>query len=150
MGNEEIVRRITEEWHKLAEDAMDFTEEQRSKAGAVGHWNVKEALLHVAAWDVEEVNIVETYLATGEKAENMDQVAEDKLNEDQVDVMREASFEDVWQHFTNSNQLLKNYIDGLEDKDLDSNNYVMESITMNNIEHYMGHREDFRQFKDSL
>lgn len=150
MGKEEIIRRITEEWHKLGDDAMHFTEEQRSKAGAVGHWNVKEALLHVAAWDVEEVNIVETYLATGEKAEDRDQVAEDKLNEDQVDVMREASFEEVWQHFTDSNQFLKNYIDGLEDKDLDSNNYVMEIITTNTVEHYMGHREDFRQFKDSL
>ena len=150
MGKVEVIRRITEEWHKLANDAMDFTEEQKLTAGAVGHWNVKEALLHVAAWDVEEVNVVKTYLATGEKAEYRDQTAEDKLNEEQVDVMRSASFEEVWQHFTNSNQFLKDYIDGLEDKDLDSNNHVIDIITMNTFEHYMGHREDFRRFRDSL
>jgi len=39
-----IIRQITEEWQKLANYASDFTEEQRSKASAVGHWNVKEAL----------------------------------------------------------------------------------------------------------
>ena len=62
MTREEIMQSIEKEWLAFIEVSESFPEEQRYLPGAVGYWNVYDALIHVAAWDVEAARTVDNYV----------------------------------------------------------------------------------------
>ena len=69
MPKQDVIEAIEYEWNAFAILAEDFPEESRVLPGAIGHWNVHEALLHVAGWDNEVKLLVEKFEATGKKPE---------------------------------------------------------------------------------
>ena len=83
MAKQDVMEAIEREWNAFADLAESFREEDRIRPGAVGHWNVHEALLHIAAWDNEVMILIKKFEETGEKPEwlNLTGEAIDQLNE---------------------------------------------------------------------
>lgn len=149
MSKEETLREIQLEWQKLLDVAGRFSHEEQKTPGAVGGWNVLESLLHVAAWDEEQVNILKTYLATGEERDYGDDEAVDQLNADQVYEKRELTLEQVWEHLRRTHELYLEFIGGLPEDTFNPDSYSGNTIATESFSHYREHREDMERFRAS-
>ena len=55
MAKQDVLEAIEREWNAFANLAESFEEKARIIPGAIGHWNIHEGLLHIAAWDNETI-----------------------------------------------------------------------------------------------
>ena len=149
MNKEETLKEIHQEWQQLLDVASKFSPEEQLIPSAVGHWNVRESLLHVAAWDEEQVKILGTYLDTGEKRDYGDDEAVDLLNAKQVDEKREMTSDAVWNHLHQTHQMLLDFISGLPEDAFSPRSYTDDTIATESFSHYKEHREDLERFKAS-
>jgi hypothetical protein len=147
MSKLEILGQIDQEWQQFSDVAGGFSEEGQLVSGAVGHWNVREALIHVAAWDEELVKMLETYLSTREERDFGDDEAVDQLNEGQVDEKRELTLDGVWTHLRNTHQALLEFVRGLPEDVFSLDSYTGDTLAMETWSHYRDHREDLERFK---
>jgi len=149
MNKEETLREIQREWQQLLGVAGGFSPEEQITPGAVGHWNVRESLLHVAAWDEEQVKIIETYLNEGEERDYGDEEAVNQLNEGQVDQKRDLTTDQVWAHIRQTHEKFLEFVSGLTDDAFRPDSYTVETISTESLSHYKEHREDMERFKAS-
>jgi len=149
MNKEETLREIHREWQRFLDVASGFSPGEQLIQGAVGHWNVRESLVHVAAWDEEHVEILKTYLDTGEERDYGDDEAVDRLNEEQVDEKRALTLDQVWAHLRWTHEMFLEFINGLPEDNFSLDSYASDTITMESFHHYREHREDMERFKAS-
>ena len=147
MNKEETLGEIQREWQQFLAVAGGFSPEEQLIQGAVGHWNVRESLLHVAAWDGEQVETLKTYLSTGEEVDYGDDEAVNRLNEDQVDEKRELTLDQVWDHLRRTHEMFLEFIGGLDEDAFRPDSYTVETIAMESFRHYREHREDMESFR---
>ena len=65
MTKKDVISAIEREWNAFVSLAESFNEEERVSVGAIGHWNVHEGLLHVAAWDNDTILSVRRFKDLG-------------------------------------------------------------------------------------
>ena len=152
MAKQDVIEAIESEWNAFASLAEDFPEESRVLPGAVGHWNVHEALLHVAAWDNEVKLLVEKFEATGEKPEwdGLPGDVLDDLNESQVAERRNLAPDLIWAHFRDTHQALVGFLETCEEHVFTEGTFTGDSIKAETWKHYQGHGQDLTRFKESL
>jgi len=138
-----------QEWEEFLAVFQNLSEEEYLLPGAVGYWSVREALLHVAAWDVELVVIVDKYRRTGEKSDYGTDEEVDELNEDQVQEKHDFSMEQVWKHLHDSHQQLADFLTGLPEEAFDPKSYSGDWIATDSFGHYVEHRENIERWKAS-
>lgn len=149
LSKQDVLVDIDREWRLLLEVAGGFSESEQLLPGAVGHWDVRESLLHVAAWDLELVGILEHFSRTGEQRDFGDGEAVDALNESQVEEKWDLTPEQVWGHLHTSHRTLVDYISGLPEETFNKDSYSGESIVAETANHYQEHREDMERFRAS-
>jgi hypothetical protein len=152
MSKRDVIEAIEHEWNTFASLAGDFPEESRILPGAVGHWNVHEALLHVASWDNEVMLLVKNFEATGEKPwwDSLSGEVLDDLNERLVAERRNLDPSLIWAHFRNTHQVLVAFLETYEEHVFVEGTFTGDSINAETWKHYQGHGRDFTRFKESL
>ena len=60
MNNEEIMTRIDEEWQRFLPSIDGLTEEQASQPGVAGYYSVKDLLAHLAWWENQTREVVDS------------------------------------------------------------------------------------------
>ena len=149
MNKEETLGEIRREWHQFLDVAGGFSPDEQLIQGAVGHWNVRESLLHVAAWDGEHVETLKLYLETREERDYGDDEAVDRLNEEQVEEKRALTLDQVWAHLHQTHRVLLDFMGGLPENAFSLDSYASDTIAMESFRHYQEHREDMERFKAS-
>ena len=101
MGKQTVIEKIEREWNTFARLAESFSEEDRVRSGAIGYWNVYEALLHIASWDNAKMTAFKKFEETGEKPEwvGWSGDAIDQLNEQLISERRNLDSALIWGHF---------------------------------------------------
>lgn len=152
MAKQDVMEAIEREWNTFALIAQSFPEEDRIRPGAVGYWNVHEALLHVAAWDNEVMILVRKFEETGEKREwrGLSEDGIDQLNERQVSERRDLKPALIWDHFKETHQALVEFLSTCDERVFSVDSYTGDSIKAETWEHYHGHGQDLARFKESL
>jgi hypothetical protein len=152
MTKQDVMEAIEREWNAYASLAESFPEEDRVRPGAVGHWNVHEALLHVAAWDNEVMILVKGFEETGEKPEWLDWSGEalDQLNERQVSQRRDLEPPSIWEHFKGTHKALVEFLSACNEHVFSVDSFTGDSINSETWQHYQGHGQDLTRFKESL
>ena len=152
MAKQDVMEVIEHEGNAFKSLAESFPEEDRIRPGAVGYWNVHEALLHVAAWDKEVVILVRKFQETGEKPEwlGVSGSALDQLNERQVSERRDLTPSLIWEHFTSMHKELVEFLSTCGEHVFSDGSFSGESISTETWQHYQRHREDLTRFKESL
>ncbi|PZC50222.1 MAG: Protein of unknown function (DUF1706) [Chloroflexi bacterium] len=152
MAKQDAIETIEHEWNAFASSAGNFPEESRVLPGAVGYWNVHEALLHVAAWDNEVILLVKKFEATGEKPEwfGLSGDVLDDLNERQVAERRNLDPSLIWAHFRDTHQVLVKFLETCDEHVFVEGTFTGDSISAETWKHYRGHGQDFTRFKESL
>jgi hypothetical protein len=152
MAKQDVMKAIEHEWNAFANLAESFPEENRFRPGAVGYWNVHEALLHVAAWDNEVMILVKKFEETGEKPEWLDWSGDaiDELNERQVSERRDLEPASIWEHFKGTHKTLVEFLSTCDDHIFSVDSFTGDSIKAETWQHYQGHGQDLTRFKESL
>ena len=152
MSKRDVMEAIEREWGAFAGLSESFPEEDRVRPGAVGYWNVHEALLHVAAWDNEVMILVKKFEETGEKPEWLDWSGDaiDQLNERQVSERRDWEPGSIWGHFKGAHKALVEFLSDCDEHVFSVDSFTGDSINAETWQHYQGHGQDLTRFKESL
>jgi len=152
MAKQDVMEAIEREWNAFKVLAESFSEEDRMRPGAVGYWNVHEALLHVAAWDNEVMILVKKFEESGDKPEWLDWSgnALDQLNEQQVSERRNWDPSLIWEHFRGTHKTLVEFLSICDEHVFSGDSFTGDSINAETWQHYHGHGLDLTRFKESL
>ena len=152
MTKQDVMEAIEREWNAFAGLAESFPEQDRVRPGAVGYWNVHEALLHVAAWDNETVLLVRQFGETEAKPGWLGQSGDaiDDLNERQVAERRNLDPALIWAHFRDTHQALVEFLETCDEHVFVEGTFTGDSINNETWKHYKGHGQDLTRFKESL
>jgi len=152
MAKQDVMEAIEREWNAFVGLAESFSQEDRIRSGAVGYWNVHEALLHVAAWDNETILLVRQFEDAGTKPGWLDQAEDalDDLNERQVAERRDLDPPLIWAHCRDTHQALVEFLETCEEHVFVDGTFTGNSINTETWKHYQGHGQDFTRFKESL
>ena len=127
--------------------AKKFEAGSQIVSGAVGHWSVKETLIHIAIWDEETVKSIKLCQDTGEEVDYGTPEAGDKLNELQLEDKRSLTLEQVWRFLEERHEVLLSHFYTLPDHVFTENTFTLNTISINTYGHYRGHSEDLERFK---
>ena len=119
--------------------------EEFVRPGAVGHWSPKDLLLHVAAWDIELITVVDKHRTTGEESDYGTDEEVDRLNEAQVEEKRGLSFDQVWEYLGDAHRRLVDFLTDLPDEAFNPDSFTGDWIATDSYGHYRGHREDLER-----
>lgn len=144
-----LLEQIDREWDRFVEVARGVSGERAVEPGAVGHWSLREALLHVAAWDEELVKLLEEYRRSGEQHDYGDDAAIDDLNERQVEERRSLDLRQAWEYLEKAHAGAIDFLHGLPEETFDEGTYTRGQITTETLGHYQQHREDLERWKAS-
>ena len=152
MAKQDVMEAIEREWNAFTGLAESFSAVDRIRPGAVGYWNVHEALLHVAAWDNEVTILVKKFEETGEKPEWLDWSGDalDQLNERQVSERRDLDPALIWEHFKGAHTALEEFLSTCDEHVFSGDSFTGDSINAETWQHYQGHGQDLSRFKESL
>lgn len=152
MTKQEVMEAIDLEWNTFKNIAETFCEEDRVRPGAVGYWNVHEALLHIAAWDSEVMILVKNFEESGEKPEwlNWPEDKLDQLNDRQVAERRNLASPVIWEHFKETHKVLVKFLSACGEHVFTGDSFTGNSINTETWQHYQGHQQDLKRFEESL
>ena len=152
MPKQDVMGAIEREWNAFANLAESFEEKDRITPGAIGHWNVHEGLLHIAAWDNETMLLVKQFEENGTKPDWLghSEDAVDELNEQQVAERRNLDPSLIWEHFRDAHKTLVGFLETCDEHVFAEGTFTGDSIKGETWQHYQGHSQDFSRFKESL
>ena len=152
MAKQDVLEAIEREWNAFANLAESFEEKDRIIPGAIGHWNIHEGLLHIAAWDNETILLVKQFEENGTKPEwfGHSSDATDELNEQQVAERRNLDPTLIWAHFRDTHLALVEFLEACDEHVFIEGTFTGDSIKGETWQHYHGHGQDFSRFKESL
>ena len=152
MAKKDVMQLIEREWNAFVSIAESFKEEDRVRPGAIGHWNVHEGLLHIAAWDNETMLLVRLFEESEAKPEWHGQSGDtlDDLNEGQVAARRNLEASLIWEHFRGTHQALVVFLENCDEHVFTDGTFTGDAINAETWQHYNGHGEDFTRFKETL
>lgn len=151
MGKQTVIKKIDREWNTFARLAERFAEEDRVRSGAVGYWNVYEALLHIASWDNAKMIALKKFEETGEKPEwiGWSGDAIDQLNEQLISERRNLDSALIWEHFEETHTAYVKFLSNCDEPVFSSGSFTGDSINYS-AQHYQVHTQDLARFKESL
>ncbi len=65
MSKVDVLSSLDQGWSRFLEMAKSIPEGKYDQYGSIGWWTVSQSLLHIASWDEELVEIMRTYISTG-------------------------------------------------------------------------------------
>ena len=151
MEKQSAIKKIETEWNIFTKLAENFSEKERVTPGAIGHWNVHEALLHIAAWDNEVMMAIKKFEETGEKPEwdGSSEDAIDQMNEQLISERRNLDPALIWKHFEETHTSFVGFLSTCDEPTFSDDSFTGGHINFV-PQHYQGHTEDLSRFKESL
>ena len=141
-----FLAQMEEEWQRFLDTTHDLPEDRLFSPGAVGHWSVRDAVIHVSAWDEELARSVERHRTTGEKTSYGDDEAVDRLNQAQVDEKRDMSMSQIWETLDADHARLLRLLTTLPEDAFTRGTYTGDNIATETLEHYREHGEDIERW----
>jgi len=132
MANDEILARIDAEWHRFLPSLDGMTEEQASQSGVAGYYSVKDLLAHLAWWENQTREVVES----GEDQEFDVETLNDQIFAEYKDV----SFAELKQ------QMLEGHARAVETF-AQAPNLTEDDVESDTWEHYQEHGDQIRAWR---
>jgi len=141
-----FLAQMEEEWQRFLDTTHDLPEDRLFTPGAVGHWSVRDAVIHVSAWDEELARLVERHRTSGEETSYGDDEAVDRLNQAQVDEKRDMSMGQIWETLDTDHARLLRLLNSLPEDAFTHDTYTGDHIAAETLDHYREHREDIERW----
>ncbi len=141
-----FLTQMGKEWQRFLDTARGIPEDRLFTPGAVGHWSVRETVVHLSAWDEELTRVVERHRTSGEETSYGDDEAVDRLNQAQVDEKRDMSMSQIWETLDANHTRMLGLLNGLPEEAFAPGTYTGDNIATETLEHYREHREDIERW----
>lgn len=149
MQKQEVVERVRASHQKLANALEGVSEDEGTRKGLNPEWSIKDALSHIAAWELEGVRILREIQAGTWKPQRMSRELIDGFNARAVQERADRSFGEVRQEFDRAHSEMEQVIASLPDEiDEKSPTYkFIEGVTFRHHEH---HAEQIAKYRNSF
>jgi len=119
MKRDEAITRLRAARKELQETLVGLTEEDMLRPNAVSKWSLKDLLAHIAAWDEEQLRVIQAFAMQPEPqyaysiSERNDFAA---WNQEQIAQRQELSLQQVMSEFENARRDLIQIVEGVTDQ----------------------------------
>jgi hypothetical protein len=148
MKKTELQERVRETHAELAQALEGLTEEEATRAaGLNAQWSVKDALSHIAAWEIEAARIIKEIEAGTWKPQRLGKEGIDEFNRRAVESRRERSFPQVREEFDAAHSEMERIISSLPDE-VDESSPVYKYIEGTTFKHFAQHGEQIKAMRN--
>jgi hypothetical protein len=138
------------EAHKGLVAALDgLSEDEATRVGLNENWSVKDALSHMAAWEIEAARIITEIQQGTWKPQRMSKETIDEFNRQAVESRKERSMPQVREEFDAAHREMERLIETLpEEVDESTPTYkYIESVT---FKHFASHGAQIERWKKQM
>ena len=147
MKKTELKERVSESHRKLTSALADLTEEQATRKGLNPQWSIKDALAHIAAWEITGARML-TEIQNGTwKPQKITKEIIDNFNAQAVETRKEHSMPQVREEFDAAHREIERLIETLPDEvDESTPTYkYLEAVTFKHLTHHATQIEEWRK-----
>jgi hypothetical protein len=147
MKKTELLERVRAAHAQLTKALDGLTEEEATRVGLNPQWSVKDALAHIAAWEIEgALRISEIQKGTW-KPQRFDQKMIDEFNVQATESRRERSMGEVRAEFDEAHSALERLLESLPDEVKESSPIYKyaEGVTFQHHAHHAAQIEEWKQ-----
>ncbi|HEY0376997.1 MAG TPA: maleylpyruvate isomerase N-terminal domain-containing protein [Pyrinomonadaceae bacterium] len=148
MKRTELQERVRETHGELAAALEGLTEEEATRAGFNAQWSVKDALSHIAAWEIEAARIIGEIQAGTWKPQRLSHEAIDEFNRQAVESRRERSMPQVREEFDAAHKEMERIIAALPDE-VDESTPVYKYIEGVTFKHFAHHGTQIKAMRNA-
>ncbi len=138
MKRTELQERVRESHEGFVSSLEGLSEDDATHVGLTEQWSIKDALSHIAAWEIEVARIVKEIQAGTWKPQRMNNEMIDEFNRRAVEDRHGRSFPQVREEFDAAHAEMERIIDSLpEEVDESSPAYkYIEAVTFKHFAHH--------------
>jgi uncharacterized damage-inducible protein DinB len=147
MKKTELRERVRESHKRLTAALENLTEEQATRKGLNPQWSIKDALSHIAAWEIEGARML-TEIQNGTwKPKKIDKELIDNFNAQAVAARAGHSMPQVREEFDAAHREMERLIETLPDEvDEATPTYkYIEAVTFRHLTHHAAQIEEWRK-----
>ena len=147
MKRTELQERVRESHGGLTAALEGLSEEDATRVGLTEKWSIKDALSHIAAWEIEVARIVKEIQDGTWKPQRMNQEMIDEFNRQAVEDRRERSFPQVREEFDAAHAEMERVI-GTLPEEVDESSPAYKYIEAVTFKHFAHHGAQIQKFRD--
>lgn len=147
MRKTELLERVYVAHERLTKALEGLTEEQATRVGLNAEWSVKDALAHVAAWEIEGVRSISEIQAGVWKPQKFDKQSIDEFNAHAVESRRQNSMSEVRLEFDEAHREMERSIVSLLPDEVDESSPAYKFVENTTFHHHTSHAEQIEQWK---
>lgn len=148
MKKTELQERVRESHAGLTAALEGLTEEEATRVGLTEQWSIKDALAHIAAWEIEAARIVKEIQDGTWKPRRLNQEQIDEFNRQAVESRRERSFPQVREEFDAAHAEIERVINTLPEE-VDEATPAYRYIEAVTFKHFAHHGAQIQKFRDA-
>jgi hypothetical protein len=148
MKKTELQERVRDSHDRFVASLEGLSDEEATRVGLTEHWSVKDALSHIAAWEIEAARIVKEIQEGTWKPRRLSQELIDEFNRQAVESRRTRSFPQVREEFDAAHAELERVIGSLPDE-VDEATPAYKFIEGTTFKHFAHHGAQIQKFRDS-
>jgi hypothetical protein len=148
MKKTELQERVRASHESLTAALEGLSEEEATRVGLNAQWSVKDALSHIAAWEIEAARIVREIQDGTWKPQRLSQELIDDFNRQAVESRRERSMPQVREEFDAAHAEMERVIGTLPDE-VDESSPAYKYIEGTTFKHFAHHGAQIQKFRDS-
>ncbi len=146
MKKTELRERIRESHQKLTRALEGLTEEQATRKGLNPQWSIKDALAHIAAWEIEGARTIREIQQGTWKPQRFDKQMIDDFNARAVEERSARSMPQVREEFDAAHQEMERLIESLPDE-VDEKSPTYKYIEGVTFHHHESHAEQIEEWR---
>lgn len=147
MKRTELQERVRETHGGLVGALEGLSEEDATRVGLTEQWSVKDALSHIAAWEIEAARIIKEIQSGTWKPQRMNQEMIDEFNRRAVEDRRGRSFPQVREEFDAAHAEMERIIGTLPDE-VDESAPTYKYIKGVTFEHFAHHAAQIKAMRN--
>ena len=147
MNKTELLERVHNAHAKLVSALDGVSEEQATRTGLNPNWSIKDALAHVAAWEIEGVRVLSDIQAGTWKPQKFDQQSIDDFNARAVESRRSSSMSEVRAEFDEAHREMERAIETLLPDEVDESSPAYKFVEGTTFRHHAHHAAQIEKFR---
>lgn len=148
MKKTELMERVREAHEKLTKALEGLTDEEATRTGLTPEWSAKDALSHIAAWEIEGTRILSEIQSGTWKPQKLNKEAIDQFNAHAVESRRGNSMSEVRLEFDEAHREMERAIVNLLADEVDESSPAYKFVEGTTFRHHTHHAEQIQKYRE--
>ena len=149
MKKSELQERVRDSHRGLVAALEGLSEEEATRPGLNENWSVRDALSHIAAWEVEAARIIKEIQDGTWRPQRMSKETIDEFNRQAVEDRRERSMPQVREEFDTAHGEMECLIESFPDE-VDESTPAYKYVENVTFKHFASHGAQIEEWKKRM